>query len=113
MRRLIATTVVVALLTFAATGTAEAHTYDEHYGNFPDYSYIYCMAHRSGSQWDVLHAWPYFLEPGLLFYNCIQEGLFTTFQYFVVRNMSTGASFRHSGYTNCGQTQCNYHGILP
>lgn len=113
MRRKFLMLVVGAFMVLGAgvvlpADTASAHQYD-------NYSYIYCTAHKSdpgGHVW-VNHSWPYSLQPGLLTYRCTQYDT-TVFghpehEYFVVRDMNTGAHWRQGGYFWCGAHYCAHH----
>lgn len=87
--------------------TAGAHDYD-------GYATIYCEAHKSDTHVEVIHAWPYSLEPGILNYVCTQEDdqvYAGIHQYFVERNMNTGAHRRVGGYQWCGLVNCEPHGV--
>lgn len=99
---------VTAGAVFLPADEASAHQYD-------NYALLYCSAHQSdyGNHIWVNHSWPYSLEPGILYYKCTQYDT-TVFgnpqhQYFVGRNMNTGAHWRQGGYQWCGLVLCTYH----
>lgn len=86
---------------------AEAHDWD-------GYATIYCEAHKSAPDVEVIHAWPYSLEPGVLYYVCTQSDpdVFAGIhQFFVRRDMNTGAHRRQGGYQWCGLVDCEPHGM--
>lgn len=112
MRRVLAI-LAVALGLFVGGVTLPADTASAH--QYDGYSEIYCTAHQSdyGVHIWVNHSWPYSLKPDLLTYRCTQYDT-TVFghpehQYFVVRQMSTGAHWRQGGYQWCGAIYCAHH----
>lgn len=108
MRRKFLMLVVGAFMVLGAgvvlpADTASAHDYD-------GYSRIYCEAHKSHDYQTVIHSWPYLLEPNYLYYVCTQDFFGVRHQYFVKRNMTTGAHHLDSGYQPCSVVFCTPHG---